>query len=442
MDRAIVTPSLTISLTVSDPASNREYYIDTKTGQSHWQIPSEEPLTKPTGGHPHPAFHSDNVIPTQSTEDMDETEVADRGFASDMAMNMVKSKISGGKSKPPPGPLDQVGNLLSSVLGGGNNQTAAPTSKTGSGVGGIVSSLLSGKQNPTSQSPQNNSNSQQGSGTDFGGIISSFLGGGNQNTNQSTQNTSSKPQQGGTDYAGMVSSFLGGGNQNTNQSSHNQKPQQPTTDYAGKISSFLGGGTQNTQQSTSHHSGQEADLSNLPSSGDLLSSLFGGGKTSGSASQPVPAPPPPSTNSNKFGSSDLAGKFSGALGGVAASFSGKKQDQGKPGKQGKHSSGNTENQDPEYAHPVGGLPGSFPVETNAQNQGRQHGQQYGQHEPQTGYGNAPPMGPPQGNPYEHGHGQGGQQNVPPQHQYGQPEPPQVYPTPQGQQTYGQGNPAP
>ena len=201
-----------MSLTASDPTSNREYYIDTKTGQSHWQIPDHP--TPPTGDHPNLAFHSDNVIPTQNPGEMGDAETGERGFASDMAMNMVKSKMSGGKSsQPPPGPLDQVGNLLSSVLGGGNSQSAPPPSKTSSGVGGMVSSLLSGKHNTTTnQSSQNTSTSQQGT-TDFGGMITSFLGGGNQTTTQPTQNTS-KPQQGGTDYVGMVSSFLGGGNQN------------------------------------------------------------------------------------------------------------------------------------------------------------------------------------------------------------------------------------
>ena len=76
---------------------------------------------------------------------MGDSETADRGFMSDMAMNAMKSKISGGKSnQSPSGPL---GNILSSVLGGGNSQSPSQSNKASGGVGGIVSSLLGGGQN-------------------------------------------------------------------------------------------------------------------------------------------------------------------------------------------------------------------------------------------------------------------------------------------------------
>ena len=449
-------------LTGSDPASNRVYYIDTHTGQSHWEIPATvaQPLG-PAGERPPPAFHSDNVVPTQNSGDMGDSEATDRGFLSDMAMNAMKSRMSGGKS-PPPGPMDKVGNILSSFLGGGNNQPPPQPNKTSGGVGGIVSSFLSGGQN-TNQSSQNTSNTTQQGTPDFGGMISSLLGGGNQNTNQSTPNQTTS-QQGTTDYAGMISSFLGGENQNANhqstdtstpqqaggidyvgkissflgggnQSSNNSKPPQGTTNYGSQISSFLSGGNQTNHQSTPQHSAQEADLSNLPSTGELFSSLFGGGSaaaTSAAASRPPAATPPAANKPNKYGSSDLGGKLSGALGGVAASFSGKKQDEEKPRKHGNHIG----NQEPEYAVPTGVLPGSFPLDTNAQ-----HGQTRYDWQPQgsqPGYANAPPSG----NPYEYGYS-GGQQNAPAQHQYGQPQPPQVYPVPPSQgQAYGQANQAP
>ena len=137
-----------------------------------WTIPDWALAGKsgpPGDDHSHPAFQSDNVENVQTTATDDGT--TDRGFASKLAADMVKSKLSGGRQQQSSNPLGEV---LSSVLGGSSGKQDDKHS-TGSDIGGMISSVLGGSSGKKSSHDQGNASS----GGDIVGMISSVLGGGN-----------------------------------------------------------------------------------------------------------------------------------------------------------------------------------------------------------------------------------------------------------------------
>src|SRR5436305_2811876 len=108
MDHAAVSRWLRgLLMCFSDSATNREYYVDTKTGQSHWTIPESvatsdvaRPASSHSTGdeHPHPAFQTSNLrtdIPASAPPQ--EGQTGERGFASKFAMNLIQQGLSGGK---------------------------------------------------------------------------------------------------------------------------------------------------------------------------------------------------------------------------------------------------------------------------------------------------------------------------------------------------------